>query len=255
MRSARAASSSQPASKRRKPKRSFNAAPPNRSSLGPRQARQGPFAIDPATGPSWHPVLVRSASYDLVAAVLVVLDRAALAGARGKWEAQQIALRHVVSLTDQLSPTSAWSGYGRVLWVLHVWRCGDADRALAALRCVDTAASDDATAVIGSKSDAGFAAARWDDQWQSEPSLETGSCAAWVHHHAGHVVRARELASEMTCRLPEDGGAWAALAGVLYAQARYRDAKVAVCTALKRGYDPDEGQQLLNQVQQALGVG
>ena len=201
-----------------------------------------------------HPVLVRSASYDLVAAVLVVLDRAALASARGEWEAQQIALRHAVSLTDQLSPTCAWFGYGRVLWALHVWRCGDADRALAGLRCVNTAASGDAIAVIGSKSDAGFAAARWDEQWQSEPSLETGSCAAWVHHHAGHVVRARELASEMTCRWPEDGGAWAALAGVLYAQARYRDAKLAVCTALKQGYDPAEGRRLLGRVEQALCV-
>ena len=199
-----------------------------------------------------HPVLVRSASFDLVAAVLVVLDRAALACAQGEWEAQQIALRHVVPLTDQLSPTSAWYGYGRVLWALHVWRCGDVDGALAGLGCVNTAASADALAVIGAKSDAGFAAARWDEQWQSEPSPETGSCASWAHHHAGHVVRARELASEMTCRWPEDGGAWAALAGVLYAQARYRDAKLAVCTALERGYDPDLGRQLLARVARGL---
>ena len=81
-----------------------------------------------------HPVLARSVTYDLAAGTVVSLDQAASASARADPEAQQIALRHPVSLTDRVPSSSPWYRYGRVWSALYAWRCGDVDRALHALR-------------------------------------------------------------------------------------------------------------------------
>ena len=199
-----------------------------------------------------HPALARAAAYDLTAGALVAIDHVASALAQGDIEAHRVALGHAVALTDQLPVTSDWFGYGRVRCALHAWRCGDADQALKALGRLGTQASGEAMEAIQARSDARSVAGGLEERWRAEPCLDTGSRAVWAHHEAGHVLRARELASEMTFRWPDDGAAWAVLAALLCAQARYRDARFVARTALARGYDPDEGGRLVERVERGL---
>ena len=199
-----------------------------------------------------HPVLALAARYDVAAGLVVALDQAASAFARDDAQALQVALGHVLSLSDQVASTSPWYGYGRVVCALYAWRCGDVDRALDALRPIGTQASTEAIEVIRATDDARRVAEDLEERWRSDPCLETGSRAADAHHEAGHLVRARTIACEVASRWPEDGAAWAALAGVLCRQARFRDAQAAARTSMERGLGPDLVRELLARVERGL---
>ena len=121
-----------------------------------------------------------------------------------------------------------------------------------ALERIGTSASAEAMATIRSYADVRRVAQGLEARWRADPTLEAGSLAMWTHHEAGHIFWARKIASEMTSRWPDDGAAWAVLGALLNAQDRYRDAQFVARTALDRGCNPDEGQRLLNRVQQAL---
>ena len=199
-----------------------------------------------------HPVLARSAAYDVRAGALVALDQAAAASAQADAEAFRVALGHVAALTDQLPPTSPWWGYGRVRCAMHLWQCGDPDQALMALERIATPAGAEAMATIRSYADVRRVAQGLEARWRDGPTVEAGSLAMWTHHEAGHIYWAREIAAEMTSRWPDDGAAWVVLGALLAAQNRYRDAQFVARTALARGCDPDSGQRLLERVQRAL---
>lgn len=201
-----------------------------------------------------HPVLARSAAYDVRAGALVALDQAASASAQADAEGFRVALGHAATLTDQLPPTSPWWGYGRVRCAVHLWQCGDPDQAIMALERIATPAAAEAMATVRSYADVRRVAQGLEARWRDEPTLEAGSLAMWTHHEAGHLFWAREIAAEMTSRWPDDGAVWAVLGALLAAQNRYRDAQFVARTALDRGCDPDEGQRLLERVESALCV-
>ena len=200
-----------------------------------------------------HVVLCRCGDVDPMAVASVHLDLAVDREARGEYEASRRHLAAAVEYAQGVEDDRARRDYPEVCLATWHWRSGEVGEALRRLERLEGPKAAEALRLIEAKALEREALREAEGVRMRCGDVRSACAVVAAHLRAGHDLAAVRHAREVCDAKPGSPHAWAALAGVLHDQGRYRDAVQPARAAVAAGYDERAASVLLARILRGLG--
>ena len=179
----------------------------------------------------FHIVLSRCGNVDPMLIATVFLDLAVCSESLG----EKAARHHLVAAVDfaqGVGGDPARRDYPEVCLAQWHWRSGEVGEALRRLARLEGEKAVEARRLIEAKAPEREALRAAQAERMRRRDVRSACGVVFAHLRAGHYVAAERHARELCDESPDSPHAWAALAGVLLDQGRYRDAVEPAASAL-----------------------